>query len=108
MSFQPNTGRQPSKKAVKRVAMSFDAAALQDLCVRQDFSDYANRTEVGKDRFFWHADNGSDVLAVAHLDHVQSSARCQVTDTTAGPLATSGALDDRLGVYVILDLLPAN
>lgn len=107
--------RQPSRAARQRVRDAFDPEMLTDLCVRQDFGDYAERIDLEpsvdkygqRDRFYWYQDNGSDILAIAHLDSVQDDGTCIITDTTAGLLACSGALDDRLGVYVILDLLPA-
>ena len=99
--------RQPSRNVIDEVASRFDPAMLADVCTREHFGDYADRVDLDRPgRFYWHADNGSNVLAVAHLDHVQDDARCQVIDTASGPLAVSGALDDRLGAYVILDLLP--
>jgi len=89
----------------------FDSDRLSHFCETWDFSDYATRVELedafgGRPRFFWHADNGADVLAVAHLDTVQEDRSCHVEDTSEGLIAWSGGLDDRLGVYVILDLLP--
>ncbi len=59
--------------------------------------------------YYHFRDNGSSVLAVAHLDTVvpQPGRTPRFTDTRWGPLITSGALDDRLGAYVILHLLPA-
>lgn len=59
--------------------------------------------------FFYHfRDNGSSVLAVAHLDTVVAPKRrrTRFSGTSQGPLIVSGALDDRLGAYVILNLLP--
>jgi hypothetical protein len=58
--------------------------------------------------YYHFKDNGSRVLAVAHLDTVMPGNRRtpRFTATANGPLITSGALDDRLGAYVILDLLP--
>lgn len=95
-------------KNQKAVADLFDAEVLAWCCEADDFSDYADKTELGggKDRFYWHADNGADILAVAHLDTVQSDRSCKVTETAGGLVAHSGALDDRLGVYTIMDLLP--
>lgn len=103
--------RQPSKKQRKAVAVAFDPNALKAMCVRTDFSAYAERydcsdTTEAHPRFFYYQDNGSDVLAIAHLDSVQRNGVCNVVDTAAGLLATSGTLDDRLGAYVILELLP--
>lgn len=102
----------PNKKAMKRVRDAFDGDSLKRICESNDFSAYADKFQLapdertGRERFYYYQDNGSSILAVAHLDHVQADATCQVIDTAAGLLVTSGALDDRLGAYVILELLP--
>lgn len=59
--------------------------------------------------YYHFRDNGSRVLAVAHLDTVVRPERRapRFRDTKGGPHIVSGALDDRLGAYVILGLLPA-
>src|SRR5579871_6354751 len=59
--------------------------------------------------YYHFRDNGSRVLAVAHLDTVvrKDGRTPHFSDTRKGPLIRSGALDDRLGAYVILQLLPA-
>ena len=93
--------RQPSATARKRVASMFNADVLKDMCDRIDLPSWA-----GRERFYYYKDNGSNILAVAHLDTVQEDCTCSVMQTSAGLLAASGGLDDRLGVYVILDLLP--
>lgn len=61
------------------------------------------------DPFYTFKDNGSSVLAVAHLDTVMHHNHRGATfaDTADGPVVYSGALDDRLGAYTILKLLPA-
>jgi hypothetical protein len=60
------------------------------------------------DDAYFFQDNGSDILAVAHLDTVMFSDErtANFVDTEAGPVVFSGALDDRLGAYIILELLP--
>lgn len=103
--------RQPSKAVRQSVRDAFDAEALTRLCTTWDFTPYAKRVNLspgrdGRERFYWHQDNGSDILAIAHLDTVQADMTCQVVDTASGLLAVSGALDDRLGVYIILEMLP--
>lgn len=103
--------RQPSKDARQKVRDMFDAEKLAAICTMRSFDQYAERFDLtdgpnGRKRFFYYQDNGSDILAVAHLDSVQADGICQITETAAGLLATSGTLDDRLGVYVILELLP--
>lgn len=103
--------RQPSKAAKRRVREAFDGEVLKSICVMDNFESYAERVDLGyaedgRERFYYFADNGSDILAIAHLDTVQDDRQCQITGTTAGLLATSGGLDDRLGAYVILELLP--
>jgi len=63
----------------------------------------------GRPEDYYHfKDNGARVLAVAHLDTVVAGKRRvpRFRTTENGPLIVSGALDDRLGAYVILDLLP--
>lgn len=106
-------GKQPSAAAKQRVRDAFDADKLAHLCTTWDFSDYADKVELdshswrSNDRFYWYKDNGSPILAVAHLDSVQSDGTATITETAAGLMVTSGCLDDRLGVYVILELLPA-
>jgi hypothetical protein len=111
MSLPKSNGRQPSRQAKEQVRKAFDAEALISTCTRKDFRAYAPRFDLGPDdygneRFYYHKDNGSNILAVGHLDHVQRDASCTVINTAGGLLACSGALDDRLGVYVILELLP--
>lgn len=58
--------------------------------------------------YYYFRDNGSDILAVAHLDTVVDHARRMTSfaETTDGLVVHSGALDDRLGAYIILELLP--
>lgn len=68
-----------------------------------------SRQYSGQPEDYYHfRDNGARVLATAHLDTVVAGDRRapRFRNTKAGPLVTSGALDDRLGAYVILDLLP--
>lgn len=112
--------RKPSaaERRVVQVRNAFDADALIRICTQQDFSQYATRFDLPKipqswkwressdKRFYYYADRGADVLAVAHLDHVQANGDCVVVDTAGGLMALSGALDDRLGAYVILEMLP--
>lgn len=86
---------------------SWDRDRWNEWCAAGDDDDldYYTRT-YNHDRFYFHRDNNSRILAVAHLDSVQSDPTCTVIDTNAGPLVLSGALDDRLGAYVICELLP--
>src|ERR1035437_1746438 len=99
-----------SKKSLKkRVEDQFDPVALKSCCEEPSsyFAKYADRQDLpGKDRFLYFRDNGSDILAVAHLDYVHHNADCNVMDTSAGKLVLSGALDDRLGAYIVCELLP--
>jgi hypothetical protein len=51
-------------------------------------------------------DNGADILAVAHLDSVEGPEHFKVVHLSHRSLLFSPVLDDRLGVYLITDLLP--
>lgn len=110
--------RKPSaaEKRLNRVRSAFSAEDLIRVCETApgDFGSYAPRIDLppdrlwkgASDRFYYYRDRGSPILAVAHLDHVQDDATCRIVDTHDGPLVLSGALDDRLGAYVILEMLP--
>lgn len=95
----------------------FDHTALKRICEmhESEFAEYLDerptmleRRHVGSD-FYYYQDNGSQILAVAHLDTVvdHEERTANFVNTEAGPVVFSGALDDRLGAYIILDLLPA-
>jgi hypothetical protein len=54
-----------------------------------------------------YIDNGSNVLAIAHLDHVADNKRYkQYKNKTGQYIVENGALDDRLGVYLLMEALP--
>lgn len=106
------TARPPRRqRSSAQVRQAFQPDALARLCTLEDFSQYAPRfdlppTPYSHNRFLHFADNGSDILAIAHLDSVQTDGTCTIEQTDMGPLVRSGTLDDRLGAYVILELLP--
>jgi hypothetical protein len=104
------------KSPFKRVRRRFDRPALKRVCEMHEteFAGFYDMsvTEVTEqphpDNFYAFLDRGSDILAVAHLDTVMPHERrtANFIDTAAGPVVYSGALDDRLGAYTILELLP--
>lgn len=103
------------KATVDRAWQVFNPDTLRRIC-EMDERAFAHAfglevTEVSQaapDNFYAFRDNGSDILAVAHLDTVSApqARTCNFVDTAAGPVVFSRALDDRLGAYVIMDLLP--
>lgn len=104
-----------SEELFEKVERAFDRDALKRVCEMHETEfarEYSMETvkvdQRGDEDFYLFKDNGADVLAVAHLDtvgpHAQRTAR--FLDTEAGPVVYSRALDDRLGAYIILDLLP--
>lgn len=101
---------------IKRVRSRFDREALRRVCQMRE-TDFANAygmttvrvPEPAPNDFYLYKDNGSSVLAVAHLDTVarHTSRRCRFVNTEGGgTVVFSRALDDRLGAYIILELLP--
>jgi hypothetical protein len=106
--------RRARRTPFQRVAEAFDREALARICEmpEEDFAEAFGLTVTDvprpKDGFFAFGDRDADVLAVAHLDTVAraSNRRCTFVESAAGPVVFSRALDDRLGAYVILDLLP--
>lgn len=108
-----SSSKQPTARQRAAVSHAFSPEALRESCEtdslefpfpRYDLPD----SPTGRKRFYYFQGNNSPVLAVAHLDTVQPNRTLSLTSTPdAGILATSGGLDDRLGVYVITHLLPA-
>lgn len=100
------------------VAANFDAEALAKICALPESTfgrefdlrrfSTRDRSAIRGEDYWFHKDNGSSVLAMAHLDTVMPAHRreARFVNTEAGPVIYSGALDDRLGAYIILDLLP--
>jgi DNA-directed RNA polymerase subunit RPC12/RpoP len=64
---------------------------------------YPDRVEVQR---YIYKDNGSSVLAVAHLDTVNGPSPFARLSFAGGDFVLSARLDDRLGAYIILDILP--
>lgn len=107
------------KRPVRRVRRAFDQDALKRICEMHETefpSAYGMDVTVTPEGwkvadyplFYAFLDRGSDILAVAHLDTCVShkQRKTSFVDTADGPVVHSGALDDRLGAYTILELLP--
>lgn len=104
------------KAALKAVKDAFDRDILTYICEAPE-AEFAKTfgmetvmvQQPAPSDFYLHRDNGSKILAVAHLDTVGLAHQraCRYVNTEAGEVVYSRALDDRLGAYIILDLLPA-
>lgn len=112
LSPQPQRPQQPLQSApgaepalVDAVRRAFNLDALEARCRQSVEQLLGPRTREGRYKYI---DNGSLILAVAHCDVVSglpvwfAASRGQPD----GDVVFSPALDDRLGVYTILDLLP--
>jgi len=73
----------------------------------RDFGSTYNmkRTKTVHGDLFYQS-NGAKILGVAHLDSVQKPAHFKVTELSHKTLVFSPVLDDRLGAYILLYLLP--
>lgn len=100
---------------MSRISKAFNRDTLATICAmpERDFASAYDMTTVmldrpGPENFYFFKDNGASVLAVAHLDTVggPDERAAHFVDTEAGPVVFSRALDDRLGAYIILELLP--
>lgn len=105
------------ERRLNRIRTAFDPTMLKRICEMPErgFGEYAARYDLDSrrtwrgmtnDDFYYYVDTGAPVLFVAHLDHVQADPTCTMSVTNDGWFAASGALDDRLGAYVGLELLP--
>lgn len=100
---------------VDRIWEEFSTSGLRTICELPE-EEFAERFGLDTYKveqrqpadFYAFKDNGSNILAVAHLDTVSKrwGRTCRFVDTEGGLVVHSRALDDRLGAYVILDLLP--
>lgn len=99
----------------QRILDKFDRDALRRICLMHEttFGDAYQMERVqidqpGPEDYYFFRDHGSKILAVAHLDTVVADDKRRVAyyDTEDGLVVQSGCLDDRLGAYIILDLLP--
>lgn len=70
-----------------------------------DFAKDAKLQETPHGRYFFQ-DNGAKILAVAHLDTVQQRKHFHYFNLVDKDTVFCPLLDDRLGAYVILDVLP--
>lgn len=118
---QTATPRKPRKprSPARRARRAFDPAVLSRVCTMperefasaygMDTTEVASEYKYHNDDLLYHfRDNGSSVLAVAHLDTVSPADEraAHFADTAAGLVVHSRALDDRLGAYIILEMLP--
>lgn len=98
--------RRERRKSIRRL---IDLSKLQYVCNAsiKDLFKELNGTIIGKEGE-QHAfkDNGAKILAVAHLDTVQQKTTFAVKKYIDCTAIYSPRLDDRLGVYTILYLLP--
>jgi len=86
----------------------FDILKLRKRCLASEEEFKKEGVTVdGKDGFYIFQDNGADILAVAHLDTVQEAKHFYVVNAGGYEVVFNQALDDRLGAYIILDVLPA-
>ncbi len=86
--------------------MSVDSLKRRLIAPESFFKDLGKTETLSDGRFFTFIDNGADILAVAHLDSVQSPKEPRVGYYYNKTSVYSETVDDRVGVYVILDLLP--
>ena len=111
-----NRARIASLARLPEVEAAFSRKDLKRICEADeyDFGDAYDMQTVLVDQpapenFYYYKDNGSNILAVAHLDTVgdadERTTRFVVTEG-GGTVVFSRALDDRLGAYIILELLP--
>lgn len=88
--------------------MRIDYQALKRFCLSdmesfQSFGDVFNTP----DGMFIYKNNDSPVLAVAHLDTVLELRHFYVNTISKDDYIFNAQLDDRLGAYIICDLLPS-
>lgn len=87
----------------------FDFERMKERCLAQEEDFYhLGRVITTEHGPLVYRDNGSNILAVAHLDSVQTHEHNHfyVINIGGEDIVFNAQLDDRLGAYIILDLLP--
>lgn len=87
--------------------MKIDYKLMKKVCLADisDFESLGNVTQT-PDGIYIHIKSNSKILAVAHLDTVLNSRKFKVKKRKDDVIVYNAQLDDRLGVYTILYLLP--
>lgn len=85
--------------------MKIDINALRLACTTKT-SHFKKILKYDSKEKYWFKDNGGSVLAVAHLDSVQQCTHFHEMHLPHKHRVYCPVLDDRLGVYIILNLLP--
>jgi hypothetical protein len=80
---------------------------LKQICRKKtkDFHSYGKKVECLNGLSYFYKDNGSNILAVGHLDSVQGFRNFNPVKLPTGQRIYCSNLDDRLGVYLIVDYL---
>jgi hypothetical protein len=91
--------------------MKVNTGALRKICnLSEDkLKKYLLASNTGMEdygAFLWHSKRKADILAVAHMDVALESAAFNTVETPDDLFILSSALDDRLGIFTILHLLP--
>ncbi len=95
------------RKRARFLSCPDEWSALRQRCLASiaSFQNDAPRIETPVGPYFFN-DNGSDVLAVAHLDTIQNDRHFGCLKDEPNRVYNC-QLDDRLGAWIILDLLPS-
>lgn len=106
----PNKKRSSVKRQLPLTAQmpALNYGALRKICSmgpKAIASKYGLTYYPTEDGGYYYKDNGAEVLAVAHLDSVLPFTHFDVARLRPDTLIFAPNLDDRLGAYLILDLL---
>ena len=101
--------RRKRRKLRRLIARKFSEDKLREYCDMSipEVFDALHGVTYGKPgEQYAYKRNGSDVLAVVHADTVQTKTKLTRAELTDGLIFFSPVLDDRLGIYTIMELLP--
>jgi hypothetical protein len=98
-------------RTIPRLDIVYDTERLRKICQAKEEWFHSLGTVVHTmDGVYVYIDRGSPVLGVAHLDYVANNSEYITVewekDGQQQVIVWNGALDDRLGVFLLLDVLP--
>lgn len=99
-------------KTIKIQGIDFDIDLLEDIHCRptESFEDFGKRINIEENRNLFFRNNGGNVLMIAHLDSTMPASHFGTDygrgDREGHHLIWSPTVDDRLGAFVLVELLP--
>jgi len=108
VQYAVKNAQKPMRESDDMKRLTFPINTIRERCNQglKEFEHLGKTVWTQNGLRYIYIDNGADVLAVCHLDFVSGSRHFYSQYAHNEPYIFSSRLDDRLGLFVILDILP--